>query len=83
MTIRKRIAAQKPDLNIDSSLMLKEQPAADYIGVSMSYLRKSRCQGALRHETPAPPFVKIGGGVFYRVSDLKAWVDGLTSKQVI
>lgn len=68
MTIRKRINIQSPDLNADTPLMLKELEAAKYIGVSVSYLRKARCQGALRHETPAPPFVRV---------------DGLTSRQVI
>jgi len=37
----------------------------------------------LRHQTPAPSFVKVGGSIFYRMSDLRAWVDGLASQQVI
>jgi hypothetical protein len=64
-------------------LMLDEAKAASALGVSVSYLRKARCEGLLKHRTPAPPFVAVGGRRYYRTSDLKSWVDNLIPQQVI
>jgi hypothetical protein len=64
-------------------LLLDERKAARLLGVSLSYLRKSRCEGALRKRTPAPPFVYVGNRVYYRPGELKAWADGLTGRAVI
>jgi len=71
-------------------LLLNEVEAADALGVSVSFLRKSRCEGCRRptletvnDEENAPPFVKIGGRVKYPSKDLREWVDGLTRKRVI
>ena len=81
-TVAKRVGNQT--YNFDGQpLMLREKSAAKLIGVSISFLRKSRSQGALKHQTPAPPYVSVGGCVFYRVDDLVAWVTNLTSKRVI
>jgi hypothetical protein len=53
-------------------LMLDESKAATVLGVSVSFLRKSRCEGykkvtlgTVNDEETAPPFVKIGGRVKY------------------
>ena len=84
MTIAKRIANQPPNLGDGNiSLMLCEKDAAAYLGVSLSYLRKSRCEGARKRKTPAPPFIRIDGRIFYRIADLKAWVDELVPQHVI
>jgi hypothetical protein len=64
-------------------LLLDEKKAARLLGVSLSYLRKSRCEGTVRDRTPAPPFVYVGNRVYYRPDELKAWVDGLTGRAVI
>ena len=71
-------------------LMLGEAQAAAVLGVSVSFLRKSRCEGCKRitletvnEEESAPPFVKIGGRVFYRTFDLKEWVYSLAARRVI
>jgi hypothetical protein len=64
-------------------LMLDEKVASRVIGVSVSYLRKARCNGVLKHQTPAPPFVSVGGRRYYRTVDLRAWVDALAPRQVI
>jgi hypothetical protein len=64
-------------------LMLDENNAASALGVSVSYLRKARCEGLLKHRTPAPPFVAVGGRRYYRTTDLKSWVDNLVPQQVI
>jgi excisionase family DNA binding protein len=42
--------------------------AADYLGVSKSYLDKLRLSGG------GPVFHKLGSRVFYRKDDLTAWV---------
>jgi hypothetical protein len=63
--------------------MLDDKTAASFLGVSVSYLRKSRCEGAIGHRTPPPPFVPVGGRRLYRVADLKAWVEGLEGRDAI
>jgi hypothetical protein len=64
-------------------LMLNEKEASRVTGVSISFLRKSRCDGARKNQTPAPPFVSVGGRRYYRTVDLRAWVDALAPRQVI
>lgn len=48
--------------------------AALFIGVCKSALDKSRVSGELFGQT-APPFLKLGRSIRYRVEDLKAWLD--------
>jgi len=83
MTIAKRIANQVPDIGSNTPLLVKEKEAAECLGVSLSYLRKSRCEGTRKRKTPAPPFVRIDDSIYYRRDDLKAWVDGLVPQQTI
>jgi hypothetical protein len=64
-------------------LMLNETEAAAVLGVSISFLRKGRCDGLLKHRTPAPPFVAIGGRRYYRTADLKLWVENLVPQQAM
>jgi hypothetical protein len=64
-------------------LMLDEKHASLALGVSVSFLRKSRCEGTRKKQTPAPPFVCIGGRRYYRTVDLKSWVESLVTQQVI
>lgn len=45
------------------------QDAADYLGVSVSYLNKLRCVGG------GPTFIRIGSAVRYDLADLDAWID--------
>jgi hypothetical protein len=66
-----------------SQLLLDEKKAARLLGVSLSYLRKSRCDGTIRGRTSAPPFVYVGNRVYYRTADLKAWVEGLAGRTVV
>jgi len=49
---------------------LPSKQAADYIGMSESWLRKSRLEGA----SEAPPHLKIGRAVRYLTSDLDHWL---------
>ena len=62
--------------------LLDEKQAAKYLGVSLSYLRKSRSEGAPGNRTPAPPFVRLDGRVKYKLDTLKAWVDELEERRV-
>lgn len=54
---------------------LTEKDAAHYIGMSVPFLRQSRCHGNRNNHTPAPPFIKIGRAVRYKVNDLDSWLD--------
>jgi hypothetical protein len=53
---------------------MKEGDAAEYIGMSTSYLRLSRMRGATKC-TDAPPFVRIGHAVRYLPRDLDSWLE--------
>ena len=84
MKVSNRVNGMPPMVEWDKMpLMLGETEAASALGVSVSYLRKGRCEGLLKHRTPAPPFVAVGGRRYYRTSDLKSWVDNLVSQQTI
>ena len=84
MTIKNRIATLPPIIEWDSfPLLLSEKEAASALGVSISFLRKSRCEGALKGRTPVPPFVCVRGRRYYRSVDLNRWVDNLPTQQVI
>ncbi len=62
--------------------LLDEKRTSAYLGVSLSFLRKGRSEGAPGGRTQAPPFVKIGGRVYYRVVDLEHWVSELETRRV-
>jgi hypothetical protein len=91
MTLQSRIEKLPPAVEWDKlPLMLDEAKAAVVLGVSVSFLRKSRCEGCrkvtldtLNDEENAPPFVKIGGRVKYPTKDLREWAAGLTRRRVI
>ena len=84
MAIKNRVS--KKPLSVDpkaTPLLLNEEQTAGEIGVSVSYLRKSRSTGVLKHKTPAPPHIKVGGRVFYRRPDIKVWYDDLRPQKNI
>jgi hypothetical protein len=84
MSVKSYIAESTPTLDWSTlPLMLDEKTTSKIIGVSVSFLRKSRCEGARKHRTSAPPFVCVGGRRYYRTADLKSWVDSLVTQQVI
>jgi hypothetical protein len=72
-----------PQIPSDLPLMVNDVTAAKILGVSISYLRKSRSTGTIGHRTPPPPFVKVDGRRFYRVADLKTWAETLEAREVI
>ncbi|MER9392217.1 MULTISPECIES: helix-turn-helix domain-containing protein, partial [unclassified Mesorhizobium] len=47
---------------------MRVSQAADYVGLSKSYLDKARCYGA------GPAYIKLGSSVIYTTADLDAWV---------
>jgi len=47
---------------------MKTQEAADFLGVSVSWLNKSRMTGC------GPVYLKLGGNVRYQQSDLEEWM---------
>ena len=64
-------------------ILLKEDQAALIINVSVHALRKARCEGVSGSRTPMPPFVRVGGRIRYRLSDVLAWVDALEAREAI
>ncbi len=50
--------------------ILSDREAANYIGMSESWLRQSRMKGT------GPIFIKIGRSVRYRLIDLDIWLEG-------
>jgi len=47
---------------------LRVKQAAEYVGLSKSFLDKARCYGG------GPTYVKLGATVIYRSDDLDAWI---------
>jgi len=68
---------------VDRPLLLDERSAAQFLGVSLSYLRKSRSEGAPGGRTPAPPFRRVGGRVYYARDTLIEWVNGLEERRAV
>lgn len=52
--------------------VLNEKQAAEYIGMSVSYLQHDRCYG---NKNPGPPYLKLGRSIRYRLSDLNDWLE--------
>ena len=50
-------------------MLMKENEAAKYLGMSLSWMQRSRWDGS------GPPFVKLNHAVRYRQSDLEAWIE--------
>ena len=75
----------KPMLHTDSAtpLLVDERQAVAITGLSLSYFRKTRCDGAPGGRTQGPPFVRVGGRVFYRITDLQKWVDELSTQRFL
>jgi excisionase family DNA binding protein len=47
---------------------IRVREAAEYLGVSKSFLDKARCHGG------GPNYMKFGAAVVYSVADLDAWM---------
>jgi predicted DNA-binding transcriptional regulator AlpA len=54
---------------------LAEGEAAEYIGMSVAYLKKARVSGTIGNRTPGPAFHRMGRrAVRYSRADLDAWL---------
>jgi excisionase family DNA binding protein len=53
---------------------LTEKEAAQYIGMSRSFLRKDRMDGIRDNRTPGPQFLKLGRSIRYLKEDLDSWL---------
>lgn len=64
-------------MNRIDSRALTEAHAAEYIGMSRSFLRQSRMNGNREGRTPAPPFIKLhpGRSIRYLKDDLDSWLE--------
>jgi hypothetical protein len=51
---------------------VNERGAAEFLNLSVSYLRQSR---AAKARTEGPPFLKMGRSVRYDLDDLRQWRD--------
>jgi hypothetical protein len=53
----------------DTPKLYKETQVSEIYNVSLSWLRNARWKG------DGFPFIKIGGGVFYRPQDIEAFIE--------
>jgi predicted DNA-binding transcriptional regulator AlpA len=64
---------------MDVTLMrrcLTEKEAANYIGMSIAFLRKDRSEGKIGNRTPGPKYLKIGKSIRYLKDELDRWLEG-------
>lgn len=54
--------------------LLDERAAADFVGMSVAFLRAGRFKGVVGNSTPSPPWLKIGRYIKYDRRDLEAWL---------
>ena len=59
--------ANKPEI-------FDETPAAEYLGMSVAFMRAGRSKGVVGNGAPPPPHLKLGRAVKYLRSDLDAWL---------
>ena len=67
---------------MNGKVVLTEKEAAQYIGMSASYLRQDRCYGAVGGRVAGPKFLKYGRAVRYRIADLNCWLEEKLSFRV-
>ncbi|MFT4574415.1 MAG: putative DNA-binding transcriptional regulator AlpA [Marinomonas primoryensis] len=61
---------------ISEKQVLTEREAAQYIGMSRSFLRQARIEGNRLNRTPGPKFFKVGTkAIRYRRDRLDEWID--------
>ena len=54
--------------------VMNEREAAQYIGMSPSFLRQGRMDGNRKGRTPTPPYLQIGRSIRYLCDDLDKWL---------
>ena len=64
------------ELLLHQKQVLTEREAAEYIGMSRSFLRQARMEGNRENRTPGPKFFKVGKkAIRYRRTRLDEWID--------
>ena len=76
-TIRDRKPQPRPVAVESQGKLLSEKLTASYLGISPASLRKARAEGQRGGRTLMPPYVRLGGRVFYRRTDLDRWLSEL------
>ena len=69
------IATEQDRRPIGLRRALIEPDAAEYIGMSVSFLRQSRMDGMRENRTPGPKWIKLRRSVRYLIEDLDAWLE--------
>ncbi len=59
---------------------LTEKEAAHYIGMSVAFLKKDRCEGKIGNRIVGPRFLKIGKSVRYLKEELDNWLKEMANK---
>jgi len=67
--------SDKCEHNSINKHVLTDPEAAQYIGMSISFLRQSRMDGVRTNRAAGPSFIKIGRSVRYKKDDLDAWLN--------
>ena len=76
--------ATEKDMPIyDEAQLLNTHQAAKYLGISESFLRKSRCEGCHSGRTEAPPFTPVDGRRLYKRAVLDEWLNNLPTYNTI
>lgn len=63
------------DISISNKRLFTEKEAAEYLGMSRSYLRQDRMNGTLKNRTPGPNFCRFGKMIRYAIEDLDKWIN--------
>lgn len=58
-----------------SKEILTELEAAEYIGMSRSFLSQDRMNGHRIGRTKGPIFMKLGRAIRYHINDLNDWLE--------
>jgi hypothetical protein len=61
--------------------LLTESQAANYIGMSVAYLRADRVRGKVKGRTPGPSYLRLGRSIRYARPDLDAWIEACRVKR--
>jgi len=61
---------------------MTEKEAAEYISMSVSFLRADRMNGVRKNRTRGPEFSKIGRTVRYMKDELDRWLDNHRVKRI-
>ena len=58
----------------NTTIVMNEKEAAEYIGMSLSFLQHDRCYGVIGNKTAGPIFMRMGRSVRYLKNDLDNWL---------